>query len=122
MVQARRSGATLVTDGLSPSSQPAFSAGLNSFPRPSIGVVFGASGGIGRALVEAMRSAGRFEHVIGFGRATEPAIDLLDEASLERAASFASSKGDIRLVIDATGFLHDGGQAPEKSLRQLDPA
>jgi NAD(P)-dependent dehydrogenase (short-subunit alcohol dehydrogenase family) len=109
--------------GTSPvSTEHEFGGALASFPRPSIAVVFGAGGGIGQALVEALRSSDRFEQVVGFSRTTAPSIDLLDEASLERAASFASSKGDIRLVIDATGFLHDDRQAPEKSWRQIDPA
>lgn len=95
---------------------------LTSFPRPAIALVFGASGGIGSALVEALRTASHFDHVFGFSRSSTPSIDLLDEASLKAAAAFASSKGDVRLVIDATGFLHDDQQAPEKSLRQLDPA
>jgi NAD(P)-dependent dehydrogenase (short-subunit alcohol dehydrogenase family) len=94
---------------------------LGSFPQPGIAVVFGAGGGIGRALVEALQRANCFKQVVSFSRTTAPSIDLLDEASLERAASFASALGDIRLVIDATGFLHDERQAPEKSLRQLDP-
>jgi len=99
-----------------------FGESLGSFPRPSIAVVFGAGGGIGRALVDALRSADRFKQVVSFSCSTAPSIDLLDEASLERAALFASARGDIRLVFDATGFLHDDRQAPEKSWRQLDPA
>lgn len=95
---------------------------LGSFRRPGIAVVFGAGGGIGSALVDALRSTDRFEQVVSFSRSTAPSIDLLDEASLERAALFASARGDIRLVFDATGFLHDDRQAPEKSWRQLDLA
>lgn len=90
-----------------------------SFPKPAVAVVFGAHGGIGGALVEALRAAGDFQHVIAFGRRTSPSIDLLDEASLESAASFAAARGPLRLVIDATGFLHDERQSPEKSWRQL---
>ena len=95
---------------------------LGSFPQPGIAVVFGAGGGIGSALVEALRSADRFAQVIAFSRSTSPSIDLLDEASLEHAASVASDMGEVRLVFDATGFLHDDRQAPEKTWRQLDAA
>ena len=93
---------------------------LGSFPRAGVAVVFGANGGIGGALVKAIRAAQRFEHVVALSRSTSPSIDLLDEASLERAAAFAASKGELRLVINATGFLHDELQGPEKSWRQLD--
>ena len=98
------------------------SVDLTSFPTAGVAVVFGASGGIGGALVEAIRAAGRFDHVIAFSRSTSPSIDLLDEPSLERAAAFAAAKGKLRLVIDATVFLHDDRQGPEKSWRQLDAA
>ena len=85
---------------------------LGSFP--------GASGGIGGAMVEAIRAAQRFEQVVALSRSSTPLIDLQDEASLERAAKFAARKGELRLVIDATGSLHDDRQRPEKSWRQLD--
>lgn len=94
---------------------------LSSFPKAGVAVVFGAGGGIGAALVAAIRAADRFQHVVEFGRSTSPPADLLDEASLERAAAFAGDLGELRLVIDATGFLHDDRQRPEKNWLQLDP-
>jgi len=93
-----------------------------SFPQAGVAVVFGAGGGIGAALVEAVQAAEKYKHVVAFSRSTSPAIDLLDEGSLERAAAFAADLGELRLVIDATGFLHDDRQGPEKSWRQLDAA
>lgn len=87
-----------------------------------VALVFGAQGGIGAALVAALREAGEHDAVLAVGRRTTPAIDLLDEASLERAAAWAAEHGELRLVVDATGFLHDEHQGPEKSLRQLDAA
>ena len=93
---------------------------LASFPAGGVAAVFGASGGIGGALVDALRSAERFARVVGLSRSASPPIDLMDESSLERAAAFAAGQGELRLVIDATGFLHDERQAPEKSWRQLD--
>lgn len=87
----------------------------------SVAVVFGARGGIGAALLAALAASGRYREVVGFSRGSAPAIDLLDEASLAAAASFAAAKGELRLVIDATGFLHGEGQTPEKSWRQITP-
>lgn len=109
-----------MTEHLQRQAAPAARPDLGSFPDAGVAVVFGAGGGIGGALVEAVRHAGCFEHVIAFGRGTSPPIDLLVEASLERAAGFAADQGELRLVIDATGFLHDDRQAPEKTWRQLD--
>ena len=86
-----------------------------------VAVVFGAGGGIGGALIDRLRSDGRFDSVIGFSRAGDPAFDLLDEPSVARSAACAAA-GDLRLVVDATGFLHDAQQGPEKTWAELDPA
>ena len=111
-----------MTGEIEPEDETADRVDLGSFPQAGVAVVFGAGGGIGAALVEAVRAAGKFKHVVSFSRSTSPAIDLLDEGSLERAAAFAADLGELRLVIDATGFLHDDRQGPEKSWRQLDAA
>jgi len=105
---------------IEPEGTEAASVGLGSFPQAGIAVVFGASGGIGGALVEAIRATECFERVIAFSRSTSPSIDLLDEESLEGAAVSAADLGELRLVIDATGFLHDKRQEPEKTWRHLD--
>lgn len=81
-------------------------------------VIIGATGGIGAALADALEQQGH--SVRRLGRSTVPALDLLDEGSIARAASGIGP--GLRLVVDATGLLHDGPLQPEKSLRQLDPA
>ena len=81
-------------------------------------VVIGAGGTIGGALAGMLETEGR--PVLRLGRATVPALDLLDEASIEQAARAAGQQ--LRLVIDATGVLHGEGLEPEKRLSQLDPA
>jgi NAD(P)-dependent dehydrogenase (short-subunit alcohol dehydrogenase family) len=90
--------------------------------RDGLAVVFGAGGGIGGALLRRLEADAAFAGVVGLGRRSEPPIDLLSEESLAQAARFVAAKGKIRLVVDATGFLHDEGQRPEKSWRELDPA
>ena len=92
---------------------------FSSFPSAGVAVIFGCGGGIGNALMDVLKSNDSFSHLLGFNRKTTPPIDLMNEQSLERAAKSAAEKGELRLVIDATGFLHDENQAPEKSLRQL---
>jgi NAD(P)-dependent dehydrogenase (short-subunit alcohol dehydrogenase family) len=91
-----------------------------------LAVVLGAQGGIGAALWDRLSRAGRFEQVIGLSRHSQPALDLLSEASIEAIGAHLDQTGlPLRLVMDATGFLHGNlnGQPvqPEKSLRQLDP-
>ncbi|WP_417671481.1 SDR family NAD(P)-dependent oxidoreductase [Roseibium sp.] len=89
-----------------------------------VAVVIGASGGIGAALVAALEDSARFDKVLGLSRSSTPSLDLLDEASIERAARWAEAQagedGEIGLVFDATGALTIDGQKPEKSLREID--
>lgn len=86
-----------------------------------VAVVVGATGGIGSALLARLRVAGNHDAVIGLARRGDPPLDLLDEDSIATAAAWVGAAGQLRLLIDATGFLHDGGQGPEKGWRDLDP-
>ena len=81
-------------------------------------VVIGATGGIGAALADVLERDGR--PVLRVGRTTRPGLDLLDEDSIAAAAK-AIGPG-LRLVLDATGLLHDHRFQPEKSLGLIDPA
>jgi NAD(P)-dependent dehydrogenase (short-subunit alcohol dehydrogenase family) len=98
---------------------------LGSFPANGIAVVIGATGGIGAALIERVGQGAGFSKAIGISRSTEPALDLLDEGSIEALAERLRDKElqgkELRLVIDATGFLHDKERKPERSWKNLDP-
>jgi NAD(P)-dependent dehydrogenase (short-subunit alcohol dehydrogenase family) len=92
-------------------------------------VVIGASGGIGRALAQALAARPDVASVTALSRrpvefhAAKIAtgqIDLLDERSIAAAAATCASLGP-RLVVCAAGLLHAGPIQPEKSLRELDP-
>ena len=91
-------------------------------------VVIGASGGLGRALVEALASRADVQTVTALSRrptafgdpkVTTGLVDLLDEASIEAAATACADRPP-RWVICATGLLHEGELQPERSLRDLD--
>lgn len=90
-------------------------------------VVFGASGGIGGALCARLRGRPAFARVVGVSRAQSgeadiSGVDATDEAALaETARRLAEDERPLRLVIVATGFLHDPRGGPEKALRDLDP-
>lgn len=99
-------------------------------PRPEIrsqapiGLVIGGAGGIGRALTEALQSVGTPDwNVITTSRNGPDAVDICEEASIKALASRVKAMpGELALVIDATGFLHDETFAPEKTWRHIDPA
>lgn len=93
---------------------------LGSFPPAGLAVVIGASGGIGSALQDALTQSEQFGQVLGFSRSGD-GFDLTREDTIAAAAAASGATGlALRLVIVATGLLHDGDMQPEKSLRQLD--
>jgi len=81
----------------------------------SIAVVIGSSGGIGQAIVKELTISKNFEQVLEYCR---PEIDLQDENTIKKAAAMVPKK-TVGLVINATGFLHDHDNKPEKSLKEL---
>ncbi|MEM6972994.1 MAG: SDR family NAD(P)-dependent oxidoreductase [Pseudomonadota bacterium] len=94
--------------------------------------VIGASGGLGAAFVEALAGApgiGRVHALSRSGLGSEggdivPArLDLEDEASIAAAAGAIGAEPGLRLIIVATGLLHDpsSGHQPEKTWRDLSP-
>jgi NAD(P)-dependent dehydrogenase (short-subunit alcohol dehydrogenase family) len=96
---------------------------MSSFPPSGQAVIIGASGGIGRAIGDALERSGRFVEVTRLSRSSTVAIDLRNEASIEAAASSVrQGAAPMRLIVVATGLLADGTIAPEKSLRDLDAA
>jgi NAD(P)-dependent dehydrogenase (short-subunit alcohol dehydrogenase family) len=92
--------------------------------------VFGASGGIGAALIDQLADNPDYGTVYagsrgGIGVQPEGVssfeYDLESEASIKRAAEAITLDGPLDLVIIATGILHrDGHFGPEKSSRSLD--
>ncbi len=97
---------------------------------PICAAIFGASGGIGAAMCEALAARGVERIYAGSrsgngpaGAAVTPfAFDLADEPSIAAAAEMmASNPPDM--VIAATGILTlPDGTGPERTYRKLDPA
>jgi hypothetical protein len=56
---------------------------LSSFPEPASAIVVASRGGIGGALVDALKASDRFDTVIGLSRGDREPLDLLDEAGYE---------------------------------------
>jgi NAD(P)-dependent dehydrogenase (short-subunit alcohol dehydrogenase family) len=84
-------------------------------------LVFGSSGGIGRALVDTLKQRGGHSAVMGLSRSAGD-FDFDTPATLDRLGERLSGIAPPALVLVATGLLHDGANAPEKSWRDLDAA
>jgi NAD(P)-dependent dehydrogenase (short-subunit alcohol dehydrogenase family) len=80
-------------------------------------LVIGSSGGIGTALIAALRARGT--EVTGLSRSGD-GLDLTDETSIAHAAT--ALEGPFALIFDATGALEIDGHGPEKALAQIEPA
>lgn len=109
------SGSVITEDALAPSE------GLGR------ALVFGATGGVGRALVK--RLGDRGYQVVALSRPPAPdqppghlTADIEDEATLATAASVLSQGDPITRVFVATGLLHAPGLNPERSNAELDPS
>lgn len=88
--------------------------------KDDLAVVFGSTGGIGSALVEAIERSGQFREVIGLSRRHAIRFDVESEASIAEAAAQVATKGPVGLAINAVGLLHSDDLQPEKTWRGLD--
>lgn len=101
---------------------------FNSFASPINAIVIGASGGIGRAIVDELCLSDDVAHIYACSRQAQavqhPKISActLDMLREETIIEFTKSiSHPISLVIIATGLLHDvhNDLMPEKSLKDI---
>jgi NAD(P)-dependent dehydrogenase (short-subunit alcohol dehydrogenase family) len=81
-------------------------------------IVIGATGGIGRAMAQAIEARGG--DVVRLSRTSSPPLDLADDRSIESAAAIVGAKGAFDLIFLATGLLHRPDVTPEKSMRAIE--
>lgn len=80
-------------------------------------VVIGASGGIGSAMVEALKASSLYATVHALSR-SGTGLDLTNEASIAEAARAVGEGPAPSLIVVATGVLHHG-QEPERSYKAM---
>lgn len=94
---------------------------MKSLPDGYNALVFGASGGLGSAIVDQLQHSAQCAHVEAVSRRSGHDFDLVDDSALSALESrLAEQHGKFHLILDATGVLSVDGHAPEKSLKELD--
>lgn len=90
---------------------------MRALPRPCAALVVGASGAIGGALADRLEADGLLVHRLSRAR---DGFDITDETSIVRGLEALPRDPPLRLVLVATGILHEGPDLqPEKSLKAL---
>jgi len=91
-----------------------------------IAVIFGSSGGIGRALAEDVIASGRYISVFAISRsgaevcgAVNRQAEFTDDVQLATLAAEIGAAGPVRLCLVASGLLAGDGVQPEKTYRSL---
>ncbi|HEY1029722.1 MAG TPA: SDR family NAD(P)-dependent oxidoreductase [Pseudomonas sp.] len=83
-------------------------------------LVIGASGSIGQAFCQLLRTDPNCAGVRELSRQGSPALDLEVPSSIADAAAAVADEGPYQLILHSAGLLHRPGIAPEKSLSAIE--
>ena len=93
---------------------------MNEQYKESTAIVFGNSGGIGACIYKDLVTSGKYGKVLGFNRRDNPNFDITSEKSIENLAEkFLEKNSKIKLIFNATGYLHDKEFLPEKKAQDI---
>lgn len=101
---------------------------LDDVNLPVRAVVFGASGGIGKAFVKHLAGCDAVEAVYACSRSGlrfenekihSLQVDTTDDDSVKKAAVTIGERGPVSVILVATGTLHGEGYGPEKSFKNI---
>ena len=79
-------------------------------------------GGIGRAIVSALRQKAPQLDLLAAGRSGPYPLDICSNESLERLKEDLQGRKPLRLVFNCSGWLHQNGKGPEKRLQAVSRA
>lgn len=92
---------------------------MTSLPDGFRALVLGASGTIGRALIERLTCDPRCALVERLDRSSLAPLILEDEVAITSAVQSIAKHGPFHLILDATGALTIDGEGPEKRLENV---
>lgn len=101
---------------------------LESFGAHLRVIVIGANGGIGRSFVKQLADFAQVDAVFALNRNAQARIEgkvhhmpmnFADEESIKLCAEDLSEQGQFDMILIATGFLHEQGVGPEKSMKAM---
>jgi NAD(P)-dependent dehydrogenase (short-subunit alcohol dehydrogenase family) len=79
-------------------------------------------GGIGRAIISALRQKAPQLDLLAAGRSGPYPLDICSNESLERLKDDLQGRKPLRLVFNCSGWLHQNGRGPEKRLQAVSRA
>ncbi|MEM6382199.1 MAG: SDR family NAD(P)-dependent oxidoreductase [Pseudomonadota bacterium] len=91
-----------------------------------VALIIGASGGIGSAVADLVERGGRFSAVMRASRKprneADLQVDITNQQSVAALADTVAKQSEpLRLVFDATGYLHGDKGGPERSWSAMEP-
>ncbi len=87
---------------------------------PFNALIYGASGGIGGAICDALAADARCGRLVRLSRSAD-GVDITDEQSLAAAAQHIGAEaGSFDLIINAVGAFEVNGARPERQFREID--
>lgn len=96
-------------------------------PTPTVVILIGGSGGLGRAMVEALLEQVPGVQIFATYHQTEPTLQherltwhRLDVRDSEAIAQWAADFDHVDWILNFAGFLHGEAGGPEKSIQALD--
>lgn len=93
---------------------------MHSLGRGYRALVFGASGTLGQAFVNALQHDDHCAHVLAVSRQSHPLFSLTEESCLAELVASLTALAPFQLIVDATGALTIDGKGPEKHLGALE--
>ena len=83
-------------------------------------LVFGSNGGIGSSIFKTLKEKKYYQKVYGFSRDHTPKFDITSDKEIKNLSEkILDNDLNIKLIVNAIGFLHDEKYFPEKKAEEI---